>query len=79
MDLETAAEFLEDWLEENVDTAALPAGTIAGARRLAERCLGDALDEGVEEAALLEVAGGDLVARILAARDASEGPGRSGA
>ncbi|MFC0408251.1 hypothetical protein [Roseomonas elaeocarpi] len=64
-----ASEFLEDWLEENVDEAALLPTDLAAARSLALRCVEDALDEGVEEAELIEAAGGDLPARILRARE----------
>ena len=70
MEAGMASEFLEDWLEENVDEAALLPTDLEAARSLALRCVEDALDEGVEEAELIEAAGGDLPARILRAREA---------
>lgn len=65
-----AREFLSRWFSEHVE--ALPAvQRLAEAVRLATKCREDAIRAGIPLEEIRDVAGGDLIRKILAALDAA--------
>jgi hypothetical protein len=56
-------EFLRDWVREHVNATTY--GDAAGAKILASECLRDAKKAGMNEAAVIKAAGGNLASFML--------------
>ena len=69
MDDENAEEWLESWVDENIQTPGYYEDKSA-MRSESAQCREDAKAEGISEAALIDAAGGDLEAYVLRAQNA---------